>query len=89
LLDVAGEQALLKAVSLVPHSDRANVTCDKKRRAALSKGYTEANEETTSDEHVNVDTSSLKSYSKKHDEAADDDTDSASKDIGHVGEDRE
>lgn len=54
---------------------------DEQGRAALGDGDTEADEETTGDEHVDVDARSLQSYTEQHDDTSDNDAHSATESI--------
>ena len=51
---------------------------------SVSNGNTETKEETSSDEHVDVDTDTLESDAESHDTATDGNTDTTTKDIGSV-----
>jgi hypothetical protein len=61
---------------------------DQERGSSVSNGNTEAQKETSSDEHLKIDGSALKYDGKDHDDRADEDTPSSAKTISDVWGDR-
>lgn len=60
---------------------------DQKRSCSVGDSNTESNEETSSNEHVNVGANGLQNNTNDHDDTASDDTGTSSSNIGDIGSD--